>query len=170
MEPEHWFLEAHDLRYEGLNRELNIVPGTYVWTPPPAVTEVAIEQLRSAVLKRQRSFHVMIVPKLFFGVWRQQLCKCADMILYLPAGLTCWPKEMHEPLILAFVFPFIRFQPWCLKGTPKVYAMARKMQALWKEKKLDGGSDLCKFLLEIKRLSTMPEHVVRDVLHLQRRN
>ena len=170
LEPRHWFVEGHDLRYVGLTRNLEIESGTYIWTPPPAVADVAIEQLRCAVLKRQQSLHILIVPKLFFSLWRRQLHKCSDIILYLPAGLSIWPSEMHEPLIISFIFPFIRYQPWCIRGTPKLYAMARKMQALWKTKDVDGGSDLRQFLLEIKRLPTMPEHVVREVLYLQRRH
>ena len=170
LELRHWFIEGHDLRYEGANRHLKIESGTYIWTPQPAIADVAIEQLRCAVLKRQQSLHVLVVPKLFFSLWRRQLHKCSDIILYLPAGLSVWPSEMHEPLIIAFIFPFIRYQPWCIRGTPKLYAMARKMQAMWQTKDVNGGSDLRKFLLEIKRLPSMPEHVVREVLYLQRRH
>ena len=89
------------------------------------------------------------------------------MVLYLPAGTGCWTSDMHEPLILAFAFPFIRSKPWCIKGTPKLYAMARKMQALWKTTKLDGGTHLHEFLLEVKKLPPMPEHVVRRVLYFE---
>ena len=53
LEPKHWFVEGHDLRYDGINNEPKIISGSYVWTPPPAMTDVAIEQLRCAVLKRQ---------------------------------------------------------------------------------------------------------------------
>ena len=167
LEPQNWFVEGHDLRFEGQNRTLKIQSGTYVWTPPPAIADVALEQLRCARLKRHRSLHVVVVPKLFFSLWRRQLHKCSDMILCLPPGLHCWEKNMHEPLIIAFLFPYVRYEPWCIKGTPKLCAMARSMQKMWKSKDVDGSSDLRKFLLEIKRLSTMTEHVVRQVLHLQ---
>ena len=89
------------------------------------------------------------------------------MVLFLPPGLPCWPTYMHEPLILGFAFPFSRYRPWYFKNTPKVYALARKIQMAWKTKKLDGGDHLHKFLLEAKRLPTMPEHVVRSLLYFE---
>ena len=166
LSPKHWFVEAHDLRFTPA-RNIYTESATYLWIPPPCITDVALEQLRYARLKRQLSTHVMVVPKLFFGLWRRQLFKCMDMILFLPPGFHCWPSNMHEPLILAFAFPFSRFEPWCIKNTPKVCALARKMQALWKAKEVDGSDNLRKFLLEVKRLPTMPEHVVRQLLFFE---
>jgi len=167
LEPKHWFVEAHDLRYEGAERQFSVETSTYVWAPPPAVTDVALEQLRCATLKRQASLHVMLVPRLFFGLWRRQLYKAMDMILFLPPRFEFWDAEMHEPLIIGFVFPFIRCKPWTIRDTPKVYSMARKMQALWKEKGLDGSSHLREFLLEVEKLPPLPKHVVRKLLYFE---
>ena len=89
------------------------------------------------------------------------------MILYLPPGLKCWPKHLHEPLIIAFALPFLRCQPWSVKETPKVHATARKMQAVWKEKGVDGRDHLRKFLLEAQRFPSMPEHVVPRMLYFK---
>ena len=67
LEPEHWFIDAHNIRFTS-ERKMFIQSSTYVWTPPPCIANVAIEQLRYMRIKRQRSTHVMIVPKLFFGL------------------------------------------------------------------------------------------------------
>jgi len=41
------------------------------------------------------------------------------------------------------------------------------MQVLWKEEKVDGGDNLRKLFLEVKRLPTMPEHMVCQLLYLE---
>ena len=89
LNPENWFVEAHDLRLVGERHNLKIESGTYIWTPPPCITDVTLEQLRCARIKRQDSIHIMVVPKLFFSLWRRQLYKAMDMILCLLPGLKC---------------------------------------------------------------------------------
>ena len=41
-----------------------ILPGTFVWTPPPAAAAVAIEELRKARIKRQQLLNVVVIPML----------------------------------------------------------------------------------------------------------
>ena len=89
------------------------------------------------------------------------------MILFLPPAFEFWDSSMHEPLIIAFAFPYLRCKLWSIRETPKLFAMVRKMQALWKAKEVDGSDNLRKFLLEIKRLPSMPEHVVRQLLFFE---
>jgi len=72
---------------------------------------------------------------------------------------------MHEPLIIAFAFPYLRYKPWTIRETPKLFAMVRKMQALWKEECLDGSSNLREFLLDVRKLPPLPEHMVRKLLY-----
>jgi len=67
LQPENWFVEAYDLRFEGPRHSIKIEYSTYI----SAIADVALEQLREARLKRQRSFHVMLIPRLFFGLWRR---------------------------------------------------------------------------------------------------
>ena len=68
LNPENWFVEAHDLRFVGERRNLKIESGTYIWTPPPCITNVTLEQLRHARIKRKDSIHIMVVPNLFFSL------------------------------------------------------------------------------------------------------
>ena len=64
--------------------EFKIDPSTYVWSPPPSIGDVALEQLRYARIKRQASIQVFLIPKLFLYLWCRQLYKAMDLILFLP--------------------------------------------------------------------------------------
>jgi len=165
LQPENWFVEAYDLRFEGPRHSIKIEHSTYIWTPPPAIADVALEQLREAKIKWQQSFHVMLIPHLFFGLWRRQLYKAMDIILFLPLSFEFWDCSMHEPLIIAFAFPYLRCKLWTIRETPKLFAIVRKMQALWKEEGLDGSSNLREFLLDVMKLPPFPEHVVCKLLY-----
>ena len=74
---------------------------------------------------------------------------------------------MHEPLFLAFSFPFARFKPWTCRATPKLVYMEREVQKMWKEKGLDAGSMLRKFWLELRDLPVLSEHLVRSLLFFE---
>ena len=165
MQPENWFVEAHDLQFKGPRRSIKIEHSTYIWTPPPAIADITLEQLREARLKRQQSFHVMLISHLFFGLWCRQLYKAMDMILFLTPSFEFWDCSIHEPLIIAFAFPYLRYKPWTIRETPKLFAMVKKMQALWKEESLDGSSNLCEFLLDVRKLPPLLEHMVCKLLY-----
>ena len=130
---------------------------------------MAIEQLRLARLKRHNSIHVMIIPKLFYAVWRRQFCKVMDLILFLPPRWNFWDCDMHEPLIFGFCFPFCRHRPWRVKGTPKVRELERTVQPMWKGNGLDGRTHLRQFLLASWKFPTLPYDVVQHVLYFSPR-
>jgi hypothetical protein len=75
LTPNDWFWRGHDISGMRTNCDGVKMPayesGTMLWAPPPAVARFAIEQLRQARLKRQRSCHVMIVPRLMTLEWRR---------------------------------------------------------------------------------------------------
>ena len=170
LSPKQWFVEGHDIRFkkEKLGqRSMFYESSTYVWSPPPAAAKVALEQLRYARIKRQRSIHVFLIPRLFYGIWREQLYKSMDLILIVPPHLSCWPEEMFEPLILAFCFPFSRYEPWCIKDTPKLHSLARALQKMWKEDRVAGGDNLREFLLVARKIPILSEHVVRSLLYFK---
>ena len=54
-----------------------------------------------------------------------------------------------------------------IKGTPKVFALVRKLRRVFKDSEMDGGDILRKFLLEFERICTMLADVVRQVLHFE---
>jgi hypothetical protein len=155
--PDDWFERGRDHRGGSLDSKgfwsPRIVKGTFIWTLPPAAAEAALEELWKARYKRQRSTYLSICPRLLPPEWFEQLYKACDLVLSIPAGTAdYWPKEMCEPLILGFPFPFINSFPWQLQNAPKMFSMARKMRGLFEAKDLAAGNILRKFLLECKQL------------------
>ena len=65
LAPKDWFERGHDI-IGWSNKEYGVLmpileSGKLLWVPPPAVADVAIEQLRKAHLKRQESTHIIVV-------------------------------------------------------------------------------------------------------------
>jgi len=169
LEPKDWYGRGHDHHKKfkddrGFWR-INTKPGTFVWAPPPAAAETAMEELRKARLKRQKSTHIVLIPRLMTTLWLKQLIKTADLIVYLPNKFDFWEHDMHEPLVLAFCFPFLKHRPWQIKNTPKMCASARELQKMFKESTLDPGNFLLKLLRLGQRLPAMSEHLVQRLLY-----
>ena len=89
-----------------------------LWNPPPAAADAAIEELRKARLKRQKSHHIVSIPKLFTHFWLKQLNKACDVVFEITPTFNFWNKNMFEPLVIGICFPFIPHRPWQLKGKP----------------------------------------------------
>jgi hypothetical protein len=90
--------------------------------------------------------------------------KASDIVLRFPVGPTPWPSEMHEALLIGIVLPFIPCRPWQLRLSPKILAMGRTVQRLWKEG--DGRPEpVLRELLSLPgQLSNMQGSLVRKVL------
>ena len=171
LEPQDWFERGHDVAggqmgVDGFWRPI-IKPGVYLWSPPPAAADVALEQLRIARIKRQQSTHVFICPRLMTPLWLKQLHKAADLIFTVPASSNLWPEAMFEPLLIGVIFPFLSFAPWQLKGTPKLLSLGRELSGLWKSEQMDAGRILREFCAIRRRMESMPRDVVRRLLHFK---
>jgi hypothetical protein len=127
--------------------------------------EVAVEELRKALIKRRNCTHVFICPWLLTPQWRRQLNKACDLVLFMPAGSEIWPLEMFEPLTIGFVFPFLFSRPWQLRGTPKMLHLGRTMSRLLKDTDVATGNLLRKLCKQIWELQTLREDVVRKMLY-----
>ena len=46
---------------------------------------------------------------------------------------------MHEPLLIALVFPFLRVKPWQLRSTPKMYSMGGELRKCSKRRRWTHG-------------------------------
>jgi hypothetical protein len=164
-----WFTRGHD--HLGGCRDARgfwhqtIVPGKFVWTPPPAAADVALEEMRKARIKRQDSTHFFVCARLLTPEWLKQLWKTADLIFQVPPGSPGWPANMFEPLTIGIVFPLLRNRPWQLKGTPKMFYLARQVRKMFKEEVVDSGDFLRKLLLECRRFYSMQPDVVRRMLY-----
>lgn len=174
LEPEGWFESGHDIEgwrrdEDGFERPI-LSEGrrrSYIWSPPPLAAEVAIAELRKARIKRQDSCHIFVCPRLCTTQWAKQLYRTADIVFELPVGFSCWPTEMHEPLLIGILFPFLRVKPWQIKGTPKMFAVGRQLRGLLQESEMESGNILRKLWSLCGDLPSMPEHMVRQLLFLR---
>ena len=170
-----WFTTGHDIRGWTLPSEHNdlplpiLRPGHFVWAPPPGGADVALEELRKARHKRQSSMHVFMCQRLLTPKCFKQLHKACDLVMEIPAGTSFWPEGNYEPLIIGLAFPFIRSQPWQLRGTPKMFAMDRKLCKMWKEDPVGGRDLLRKFCVQCWKMRSMSERMVSRVLFFERR-
>ena len=137
--------------------------GTFVWDPPPAAALFAIACLRQSRYKRQKSFHILVIPKLLTGEWRKNVLKAADLIVELPAGHEAWPVEMHESLTLALFSPYLSRKPWELRRTKYMVEMERTLQCMLKKGECSGGSLLSELCSVTQSLESMP---IRDLYRL----
>ena len=174
LTPMDWFTTGHDIRGWSLPTEHNklslpiLRPGHFVWAPPPGAADVALEELRKARHKRQSSMHVFLCQRLLTPKWYKQLHKACDLVMEIPAGTSFWPEGNYEPLIVGLVFPFIRAQPWQLRGTPKMFSMDRQLRKLWKEDPVGGRDLLRKFCVQCWKMQSMSKRMVRKLLFFER--
>ena len=172
LNPIDWFDVGHDFNgwkksWDGFDRPRLAEARTYLWSPAPFVADIAISELRKARIKRQSSSHVVIVPKLCTPMWIKQLFKAADIVFEIPAGQLFWDCSMHEPLLIAILFPFIRCKPWQLRSTPKMYAMSSELRKVLRAEEMDPGHILREFWDQCHRLRFMPANVVRKMLYFR---
>jgi hypothetical protein len=171
LSPEDWFTRGHGIDGGEIGPDKhwrpNVRPGVFVWSPPPAACDVALEELRKARLKRQDSTHIFLVPKLMTPRWMKQFFKTMDLKLIVPTGVSYWPANMFEDCYLGVCFPFVRCDPWAIRATPKVQWARRTVQEMWKEGKMDPGDLLRKLLLECRRLPKLRRDVVRRLLYFE---
>jgi hypothetical protein len=170
LEPKDWFTRGHDLipnKWESNSDGFKlpcIKPGTFIWCPAPCAAEVAVEELRKARHKRQNSRHLFIVPRLMQPLWRKQLFKAADIVLSIKPGHPAWPSQMYEPLTIAFVFPFVRFKPWQLRGSPQLMALGRHLSQVWNDNQRGEGFVLRQLWEYQERIKNMPAKLACKVL------
>jgi hypothetical protein len=173
LSPEDWFEKGHDIHGWEDPKSFQYFPypvikqGKYLWAPPPGAADVALEELRKARHKRQESLHVFVCPRLLSTKWFRQLHKACDIVLRIPAGTTFWSLSNFEPLIVGICFPFLRSKPWQLKGTPKMFEVARRVSKMWVDSEVDARDLLLKLLQLCRRLVPLPEHVVSRALYFK---
>mmetsp|Transcript_39960 Transcript_39960/g.56309 ORF Transcript_39960/g.56309 Transcript_39960/m.56309 type:complete len:432 (+) Transcript_39960:3-1298(+) len=168
LQPIDWFRRGHDMDGGKLDEEGYWHPiirsGTFVWSPPPAAADVALEELRKARIKRTKSIHIFVCPRLMTPHWQRQMWRAADLVFTVPVVAPFWPVSMHEPVLIGICLPFCRHYPWQLRGTPKMYHAQGKLRNLFKTNPLAAGPFLCKLLQDGRRYPSMSGKLVIKLL------
>jgi len=89
--------------------------GRYIWSVPAAAGDAALDQLCEAKLANPNSSHIFLIPTVMTARWRKRLGKQSDVVFTVKAGVDCWPRDRHEPLTVALIFPFLSRRPWQIK-------------------------------------------------------
>ena len=172
LKPEEWFVEGHGITGGNPDRHGVWIPShapkfrSYLWTPPPVIADVALEECLKAVHKRRDAYHIFAVPRLFTTKWRRLFAKLCDFSISLPVGSPHWPSHLHEPLWIGISFPFIPHRPWSIRGTPTVVGLERKLHQMLRSGETDGRDLLREFLRTTRRLQAMQERVACRVLRV----
>ena len=172
LSPEGWFEEGHGV--SGGKKDTNGVwipahvsaGNLFLWAPPPAVADAALEQLLIATHKRTDLFHVVLVPRLMRPLWRRLFHKACDFVFKVEPTHLFWPASMHEPLWVGVVLPFTHHRPWRFKRAPLLVEMGSSLRQVLTSGEGDGGNILRKLLSLPRRIRSLPECLARSVLHM----
>ena len=55
----------------------------FLWAPPPAIADVALEYIHKSVHKRPTNYHILIIPKIMTYTWRKHVLKTCDLSFYI---------------------------------------------------------------------------------------
>ena len=183
LAPEQWFSRGHDHsggcfdspehlsdNFKPTFWRPNIKQGIYLWHPPPAAADAAIEEIRKARIKRTQSTHVVAIPRLFTPQWLKQLNKICDVVFSIPPSADHWDSHQFEPLIVGIAFPYLRYFPYQLKSTYKMLAMGSEIQKMLRDPDMDQRNLLREFLAKTRSFYSMSAGVLRKVLYFGRKN
>ncbi len=170
LEPEEWFWEDHGII--GGEKDLSglWIPGhagdgkVYIWTPPPVIADVALEECAKAIYKQTDTYHVFLIPRLYSPLWMQMLYKVSNIVFSLPPGSRHWPSSMHKPLFIGISFPLLNRNPWSLQRTPLLVELERQLRQVLSSGAEDGGDILRKLLQTLWQLASMSESVACKML------
>ena len=71
LSPEGWYSQVFE-------------QGNYLWTPPPAASDAALEQICRNFHLHHCNFHIVCIPRLMTSRWRKQLLKVCDLYVEIP--------------------------------------------------------------------------------------
>ena len=171
---EEWYVEGHGIVGGKWDEHGIWIPShapngrTYWWDPPPVIADIVLEEALKAKHKRTDAYHIFSIPRLFTPSWTRLFHKFADFVVKLPPGSTHWPACMHEPLFIGISLPFIRYNPWSLRGTPLLMDMEGQLRQVLGAGEGDGRHLLCKLLRIPRRISSLSEDMARGVLQMPR--
>ncbi len=172
LSSEEWFQEGH--RITGGKRESRGIwiprhaadGKAYIWSPPPVIADVALEECTKAIHKRTDAYHIFLVPQLYSPLWMQMFYKLSDFVFKLPPGLRHWPSSMHEPQFVGISLPLLTRNPWSLQRTPLLVDLERQLHQVLSSHEEDGGDILRKLLRTPRQVASVSENVARRMLQM----
>ena len=172
LTPEGWFVEGHGIVGGSLDHNGVWLPTygkggkVFLWSPPPAIADVALEELLKARHKRTDMVHVLLIPRLMTPRWRRLFHKSCDFSFVVSPGCTFWPSDMFEPLWVGILLPFVKHRPWCLKRAPVLLEIGRELRGVLQTGQGDAGLILRKLTLLPRRVDALPFNLACGVLHM----
>jgi hypothetical protein len=169
---EGWYKEGHGIMGGVLDKHKVWIPthgkkgGLFLWTPPPAVGDAAIEELLKARHKRTDMFHVVMIPCLMTPQWRRLFNKACDFTFVVSPGTSFWPSDMFEPLWVGIILPFSQHRPWCFKQAPLLVEMGRDLREVLAAGETNGRDILQKILKLLGLVAPMLERMACGMLHV----
>ena len=144
LTPESWFDEA--LSGCLWDNSSQISACRWMWFPPPAAADVALEQLCESKHIQPHSCHVFASPALMSNRWRKKLGKGCDVVFTLPVGIDLWPRGEHEPIIVGLTCPLLSCSPWQVKfRRDRCEALGSALSEMWATRPQRAGDLLRKF-------------------------
>lgn len=174
LSPEEWFVEGHGIIGGARNAHGIWIPmhepgsRMHLWAPPPAVADVALEELLKARHKRSDTYHIIVIPRLYTPRWRRLFNKACDFTFSVPPNKKFWSSDMFEPLWVGIVLPFTHHRPWQLKRAPLLVDMERQLREVLRDGDGDGRDILLQLLNLNRRLAALSKGVARAVLRMPR--
>jgi hypothetical protein len=170
--PEGWFEKGHEISGGKLDEQKVWIPQhckkdqMFLWAPPPAVADMAMEELLKSRHKRMDLLHVVLIPRLMAPRWRRLFNKVYDFTCVVSPGPPFRMTDMYEPLWVGIILPFVHCRPWSLKRAPLLVEMGWELRRVLKASEGDGGNILRKLLHLPKRIAPLPQHVACGMLHV----
>ena len=94
-------LEDHNwTNVDGMEFPLKGVNDLLLWTPPPCIPDVSLELMRKFCHQRPEFTYIIVVPKLMTYKSRNIVLNTFDFSFYMGVGLSYWPANMHESLLI----------------------------------------------------------------------
>lgn len=172
LTPKQWLWEGHGLstaswsNTDGMKfpvRDKSIK--TILWSPPPSIAEVAVEELRKSRHKRPDLCHIFVCSKIMTPKWRKYVLRTCCFAFSVDVNERHWPKEMYESLFVAIYMPYLHCYPWTFRSTNSVLELGRKLSEVQKTKVRSQCDCLREFFVLSRRIQMLSSTVVRSLLH-----
>ncbi len=110
---EEWFVKGHGII--GGRKDVHRIwtpmqtknGRAYIWSPPPVITNAALEECMKAVHKRTDAYLMFLIPWLYSPLWICMFYKLSDFIFQLSPSSQSWPQTIHKPLFIGISLPLL---------------------------------------------------------------